>query len=190
MQRSGRMTDEERRLALERLHSSREKFMSAITGVSVDQASFKPSADRWSILELAEHIAISDESLRALIRCALDSPAQPELMEQVQSNDFRYHRPFRPHPKGVNKAPDNMCPHGRFATLAAAATEFNRQRDETVVYAESTSDELRNHMIAHPVFGPMDAYQWLMACSIHVESHSHHIEELKQELASQIRSSP
>jgi len=181
MQRSGRITDEERRLALERLRSSREKFTSAIAGVSANQARFKPSADRWSILELAEHIAISDESLRALIRRALDSPAQPELMEQVQANDFRYHRPFRPHPRGVNQAPENMRPHGRFATLEDAAAEFHRQRDQTLAYAAGTQDELRHHMFLHPVFGPMDAYQWLMACSIHVESHSHQMEELKQD---------
>jgi DinB superfamily len=175
------MTDEERRLALERLHSSREKFANTIAGVSHVQAQFKPSPGQWSILELAEHIAISDESLRALIRRALDSPAQPELHEQVQSNDFRYHRPFRPHPKGVNKAPESMQPHNRFSTLEAAAAEFHRQRHETIAYATVTQDPLRDHMVNHPVFGPMDAYQWLMACSIHVESHSHHMEELKQD---------
>jgi hypothetical protein len=181
MPRSGRMTDEERRLALERLHSSREKFARTIAGVTPTQAHFKPSPDRWSILELAEHIAISDESLRGLIRQALASPAQPELAEQVQANDFRYHRPFRPHPKGVNKAPESMHPHDRFKSLEDAAAEFHRQREETIAYATETRDPLRDHMVIHHVFGPMDAYQWLMACSIHVESHSHHMEELKQE---------
>ena len=181
MERTGRMTAEERKLAVDRLQSSRDKFMSTIEGVSPKQAKFKPNPEQWSILELAEHIAISDESLRGLIRGALKRPAQPELMEQVQANDHRYRREFRPHPKGVNKAPDSLSPHDRFATLDEAAAEFNRQRKDTIAYALETQDELRHHMSPHPVFGAMDAYQWLVACALHVESHSHHMEEVKQD---------
>src|SRR5580692_10541662 len=117
MERTTKMTDAERKLAVDRLHTSRDKFMSVIDGVSAAQATFKPTPEQWSILELAEHIAISDKSLRGLIRRALEAPAQPELMGQVQANDYRYHREFRPHPKGVNKAPESMCPHNRFAAL-------------------------------------------------------------------------
>ncbi len=179
MERTGRMTDEERKLAVDRLRTSRDKFMSAIDSVSAAQAKFKPAPEEWSILELAEHIAISDESLRGLIRRALESPAQPELMEQVQANDFRYRREFRPHPKGVNKAPESMCPHHRFSTLADAAAEFNRQRDGTIAYAIETQDPLRDHISSHPVFGPMDAYQWLVACALHVENHAHQMEQVK-----------
>jgi hypothetical protein len=181
MERTTSMTDQERKLAVDRLHISRDKFTSVIDGVSPEQAKFKPSPEQWSILELAEHIAISDESLRDLIRRALNKPAQPELMEQVQANDYRYHREFRPHPKGVNKAPDTLCPHDRFKTLAEAAVEFNRQRRDTIACAEETKDALRAHMSPHPVFGAMDAYQWLVACALHVESHSHHIEEVKKD---------
>jgi|SRR5579864_833419 len=179
MDRPFTMNDEERRLAVERLHSSRDHFLETIEGISPAQAAFTPSAEQWSIIELAEHIAISDEALRGLIRGALKRPAQPELMEQVQAGDYRYHRAFRPHPKGVNKAPESLHPHARFATLAEASAEFLRQREATIDYARATEDPLRGHMAPHPVFGPMDAYQWLMACSIHVESHTHHIEELK-----------
>ncbi len=181
MTRSGVMNKEERKLAVDRLRTSREKFLSVIDGVSPDQARFKPNAEQWSILELAEHIAISDESLRGLIRGALKRPAQPELMEEVQSKDYRYKRETKPHPKGVNKAPDALCPHNRFATLAEAAAEFNRQRADTIAYAETTQDELRDHMAPHPAFGAMDAYQWLVACALHAESHAMHIEEVKRD---------
>jgi hypothetical protein len=182
MERTARMNDEERKLAVDRLHASRDQFFAAIVDVSQKQATFKPVPEQWSILELAEHIAISDESLRALIRRALDKPAQPELMEQVQANDHRYRREFRPHPKGVNKAPESLCPHDRFKTLAEAAAEFKKQREGTIAYTRETHDELRSHMSPHPVFGPMDAYQWLVACALHVESHTHQIEELKKDL--------
>ena len=181
MQRSATITPDERKLAVDRLHSSREKFRKTIEGVSHAQAKFKPAPDQWSILELAEHIAISDESLRGLIRRALASPAEPELMEQVQANDHRYQRETRQHPKGVNRAPEFLSPHDRFKTLAEAAAEFERQREDTIAYASRTEEPLRAHMFKHDVFGPMDGYQWLVACAIHVESHSLQMEELKRD---------
>jgi hypothetical protein len=181
MERTTRMNDEERKLAVDRLHASQDQFFAAIKGVSPKQATFKPVPEQWSILELAEHIAISDEALLGLIRAALKRPAQPELMEQVQANDHRYRREFRPHPKGVNKAPESLQPHSRFSTVDQAAAEFKKQREGTIAYARETQDELRGHMSPHHVFGPMDAYQWLVACALHVESHTHHIEELKKD---------
>jgi len=180
MDRPMTMNDDERQLAIDKLNASRDLFLKTIDGISPTQAAFKPNPEQWSILELAEHVAISDEALLGLIRGALKRPAQPELMEQVQANDHRYRREFRPHPKGVNKAPDSLCPHSRFATLAEASTEFLKQREGTIAYAQTTQDPLRGHMSPHHVFGAMDAYQWLVACALHVESHTHQIQELKQ----------
>jgi DinB superfamily len=179
MNRPLTMTGEERQFTVERLESSRDKFLATIDGISPAQAAFQPDPERWSILQCAEHIAISDEGLLNLIRAALAKPAEPELMEQVQANDYRYQRETRQHKPGVNKAPKSLSPHARFATLAEASTEFLRQREGIIVYARATQDALRGHMSPHPVFGPMDAYQWLVACAIHVESHTLQIQELK-----------
>jgi len=173
------MTDDERKLAVDRLQASRDAFLAAIHNLTPAQAAFQPDPERWSILQCAEHIAISDEGLLNLIRASLAKPAEPELMEQVQANDHRYRRETRQHKPGVNKAPKSLSPHARFNTLAEASAEFLRQREGTIAYARNTNDALRGHMSPHPVFGPMDAYQWLVACALHVESHTLQIQELK-----------
>ncbi len=174
-----KITEQERKLAVDRLLSSQKKLLQAIDGVSEAQASFKPSPERWSILQLVEHLATSDPGLMALIRGALASPAQPELIEHVHKHDHRFTGELKPFPRGVNKAPEALQPKSVYSTLAEAREAFVRAREATIEYARTTNDDLRDHFAQHSVLGPMDGYQWLVACAIHVESHTLQIEELK-----------
>jgi hypothetical protein len=173
-----KITDQERQAAIARLESSRDRLLSAISGLTDEQANFRPSPDRWCILQLVEHLATSDPGLMATIRRALASPAQPELMEQVQRRDHRYLGELKPFPRGVNKAPEALQPKALYRSLADAAAAFLKAREATIAYARSTEDDLRDHFAPHPVLGPMDGFQWLVACAVHVESHTLQIEEL------------
>jgi uncharacterized damage-inducible protein DinB len=174
-----KITDHERQAAIARLESSRDKLLATIAGISDEQAAFKPMPERWSILQLVEHLATSDPGLMGLIRRALAGAPQPELMEQAQKHDHRFHGELKPFPRGLNKAPENLQPKSVYASLTDAAAAFERAREATIAYARSTDDDLRSHFAPHPLAGPMDAYQWLLACAIHVESHVLQIEELK-----------
>ncbi len=69
MDRPLTMTGEERQFAVERLESSRDKFLATIDGIAPAQAAFQPDPERWSILQCAEHIAISDEGLAESDSC-------------------------------------------------------------------------------------------------------------------------
>ena len=44
---------------------------------------------------------------------------------------------------------------------------------------QEVTGELRDHFADHPVLGPMDGYQWLVANARHVESHAGHIREIR-----------
>jgi hypothetical protein len=174
-----KITEQERSAAIARLESSRDRLLAVLEGVTDEQAAFKPSPERWSILQLVEHLATSDPGLLALIRKALESPAQPELMEQARRHDHRFLGELKPLPRGVNKAPEALKPQGRYSALADAIAAFERQREATIAYARATEDDLRDHFSPHSVLGPMDCFQWLIACAVHVESHTLQIEELK-----------
>lgn len=174
-----KMTDEERRAAIDRLETSRDRLLAAIEGISEEQARFTPSAERWSILDLVEHLATSDPGLLEVIERALASPAQPERMEQARRHDHRFLGELKPFPRGLNKAPEHLRPRARFGTLAEARAAFVEARERTIAYARATDADLRGHFSPHPLLGPMDAYQWLIACALHVESHTLHIEEMK-----------
>jgi len=176
--RDGKLTQQERDDALERLKASRQIFLDALTGVSNMQAQFRTD-DRWSVLEYAEHVAVSEGALMGLVKRLLAAPAQPELMEKAAAMDERMRKPGRSLPRGVNQAPEHMRPHGRFATIDEAVAHFEQDRARTLRYAEETQDELRLHFSPHPVFGPMDGYQWMLANAVHAESHARHIGEIR-----------
>ncbi|HWE51531.1 MAG TPA: DinB family protein [Bryobacteraceae bacterium] len=178
-----RITAAERQTALDRLASSRDLLLRAVAGVSDTQAIFTPEPGRWSILQLVEHLAISDPGLLGRIERGLRQSAQPELMEEVRQKDRRFTGEYKPLPRGVNKAPADLLPTGRYPTLSQATTAFAENRAGTIEFARHTNDELRSHFVPHTLLGPMDCYQWLMACAIHVESHTRQIEELKADPA-------
>jgi hypothetical protein len=174
-----KITDQERQAAIARLESSRDALLAAVSDVTDEQASFKPTPDRWSILQLVEHLATSDPGLMALIQRALASPAQPELVEETRKHDRRFLGELKPLPRGVNKAPDFLLPKSAYPKLADAIAAFEKAREATIAYARSTQDDLRDHFAPHSVLGPMDGFQWLMACALHAESHTLQILELK-----------
>src|SRR5271166_5028375 len=73
------LTPEERESALKSFQSTRDNFLQSIAGLSQKQWTFKPAPDRWSVAEVAEHIAVSESSIFGLVqKQIMQSPAAPE----------------------------------------------------------------------------------------------------------------
>jgi hypothetical protein len=62
---------DEKEILVRRLRESEEQFVAAAS-VSEHRAMIKPSQDGWSIVEVVEHITLSD---REMLRCYLDAGA-------------------------------------------------------------------------------------------------------------------
>jgi hypothetical protein len=171
------LTDLEREKALGLLNRSRKTLLDAIESVTENQARWKPAADRWSILEYVEHLAISDDGLIEIIKSSLETPARPETEAQRRERETKIRE--TPVPRGANRAPEMLQPGGRFASLAEAVAAFLAARERSIEYARSTQDDLRSHFTDHSVLGPLDGYQWLMGNARHAETHAGHIRELR-----------
>jgi len=171
------ITTEERDAALERLRRSRQALIDAVEGVTETQARWQSEAGRWTILEYVEHLAVSDGELIRLVERALATPPRPETPEERRLREQKIRN--TPMPRGVNHAPPRLRPGGRFESLAEAMAAFLEARERTLEYARTTQAELRDHFADHPVLGPMDGYQWLVANARHAESHAGHIREIR-----------
>ena len=147
-------------------------------GVTETQSRWKPAADRWSILEYVEHLAISDDGLVEMIRKSLGTPPRPETEEQRKAREQKIRD--TPMPRGINRAPEMLEPGGRFQSLADALAAFLAARERTLDFARSTQDDLRSHFSPHTVLGPLDGYQWLNGNAHHVETHAGHIREIRE----------
>jgi hypothetical protein len=172
------LTDLEREKALGLLNRSRQKLLDAVDGVSENQARWKPAADRWSILEYVEHLAVSDDGLIEIIKRSLRTPARPETEAQRKERETRIRD--TPIPRGANHAPEMLQPGGRFASLQEAVAAFLAARERSLEYTRSAQEDIRSHFTDHSVLGPLDGYQWLMGNARHAETHAGHIRELRE----------
>jgi len=173
------LTPEERELALKSFQTTRDNFLKSIAGLSEKQWTFKPAPDRWSVAEVAEHIAVSESGLFGLVqKQIMSSPATPDKRAQVKGKDeiVLERIPDRSHKA---QAPEFLRPTGRWATEADLTKAFEESRAATMEYIRTTNDDLRDHFFDHPVLGTLDGYQWLLLISAHSARHTAQIEEVK-----------
>jgi hypothetical protein len=173
------LTADERTAALQQFQTTHDNFLKSIAGLSQKQWTFKLAPDRWSVAEVAEHIAVSESTLLGLVQQRImQSPATPEKREQVKGKDqmILERLPDRSHKA---QAPEFLRPTGRWATEADLTKAFEDSRKATMDYVRTTNDDLRDHFFDHPVFGTLDGYQWLLLISAHSARHTAQIEEVK-----------
>ena len=172
------LTAEEREAALKQFQTTRDNFLKSIAGLSEKQWKFKPAPDRWSVAEVAEHIAVSESTIFGVVQKAMQSPAAPEKRALVKGKDqvIEERLPDRSHKL---QAPEILRPTGRWATEAELIKAFEDSRKSTMNYIQTTNDDLRDHFFDHQVFGPLDGYQWLLLISGHCARHTEQIEEVK-----------
>lgn len=171
------ITDQEREAAIALLTRSRQTFLEAVAGVSETQARWQSEPGRWTILEYAEHLAISDDALIAMIERSLKELPREETPEERSAREAKIRATKMP--RGVNKAPASIVPTGRFPSLPDAVSAFLAARERTLEYARATQANLRAHFASHSVLGPLDGYQWLTANGRHAELHAGHIREIR-----------
>ncbi len=173
------LTAEEREAALRSLQATHDAFLKDIAGLSEKQWKFKPAPDRWSVAEVSEHIAVAESAIFGMIRSqVMTSPATPEKRAEVAGKDqiILTRVPDRSHKV---QAPEFLKPTHRWASEAEVVKAFEDSRKATMDYVRTTTDDLRDHFMPHPMLGPLDGYQWILLISAHSERHTKQIEEVK-----------
>jgi hypothetical protein len=171
------LTSPERELLSKHLQQTRQAFLDSIAGLSEAQWTFRAGPDRWTIAEVAEHIAISETTIRGLV-----------------TDQFLKSPPVAPNPNPIPaekllamlldrtskfQAPEMLKPTNRWATREALTKDFIAAREQTAAYVKTTADDLHGHAGPHPVFKMLDGYQWLVLLSGHAARHTAQIEEVK-----------
>ncbi len=172
---------DDRARLLDHLAATRKLFLDSVAGLSEEQLRFKAGEDRWSIAEVAEHVAASEEFIRGTVEAFLAAPATPEELvgaggkvDTVLTFIVDRSQQFQ--------APEPVRPVRRFASLAETLRFFDEHRARTVALVERAPD-LGAHAREHPAFGPLDATGWLFFLSGHTERHTLQIEEVKADPA-------
>lgn len=174
------LTGEERERLGQDLEATRRAFLSSVQGLSEAQLRFRAAPDRWTIAEVAEHIALSEQRIfeGMILDKVMRSPAPPELSARGPRDDEGLRRMVLDR-STKRQAPEMLKPTGSFPSTAAAVEAFGKSRDRTVEFVRSTQEDLRGHGAPHPLLKMLDGYQWVILLSSHSARHTAQIEEVK-----------
>jgi hypothetical protein len=173
----GTLTPDERKSAIDYYEKTKAKLLADVKGLSQNQLNWKPDSTRWSVYECTEHIALSERLIWQWIQMTEHQPATPDKRSEVKltTEQLIAQTTDRSH---KFQAPEMLKPERKFPSEDAALQAFVLRRDSTIQYLGSTQDDLKDHYLAHPVFGTMDLYQGLMFLAAHSARHTLQLEEV------------
>jgi len=179
---SPHVSADERRQVLDWVDESSQEFLAATSDVSDAQWTWKAASDRWSVGETAEHVVLAERLLFNFVRKAIAAPPNRAWREQTDGKTELLIR-VMPSRQGKAVAPDPIVPHETL-TCAEVITRFKTQRLEIGEFARETQVALKEHTAVHPfpMFGTLNAYQWLIYILLHTIRHAKQIADVKRTL--------
>lgn len=163
------VTQQNRDDAANRLRASYQLLVDTVTGLTPEQWNFKETPEHWSIAECVEHVATTEGALLSLHQRMLAAPADPSKLPACDDEQLTEKANDR---TNKFKAPERLAPARRWADPLDALKKLKEIRDQSIAEAQGAGDELRNYFAPHPVFGDLDAFQWICLRAGHTERHT------------------
>lgn len=175
------LTEQERQRAVEYLEQTRKDFLAAVDGLSEEQWKFKPTPERWSIAETAEHIAHTENTVWQLVReKMMKSPPTPDRRGETKEKDESILKAV-PDRSRKFQAPERLQPTGRWSSSDEVLQAFSATRTAEIAFLKETKEDMRSRFEEHPFLKTIDAYQWLLLNGAHSKRHTAQILEVKAE---------
>jgi DinB superfamily len=170
------VTQAEKDKALQYLETTKKNVLEATKGLSEEQWNFKPTADRWSVAQVMEHIAASEDFIREMVKeKVMVAPAGEPTRDVKKTDDAVLAMvPDRTHKA---QAPEPLVPTNRFGSPESSIKHFVETRATTEEFLRTTTG-LRDHVMDSPL-GKLDGYEFVLFIAAHSERHTKQINEVK-----------
>lgn len=174
-----KMSAEERAKLIKYLDESQKQLLDSIANLSEAQWKFKPTPERWSVGEVAEHIYLAESLLFAQAERALAEKSNPDWATKTKGKTEFLERVMIQR-VGKAQAPEQIVPTGKLMRDELIA-RFKEVRAKTLKFAETTDLPLKSHTTEHPfpVFNTLNAYQWVIYVPLHNIRHNQQIAEVQ-----------
>jgi len=175
----GKLTPEEKAKAIKMLIDSQNEFLSYVEKLTDAQWNARPIPFKWTAGETAEHIALSEGLLFGAMERALAAPVNPDWETKTNGKEKILDNILAAR-MGKAQAPEPIQPLKRKMTRAEVMTMYKEGRAKTLKFIETTDQPLKAHTLDHPfpVFGTLNAYQWLLYIPAHNLRHNKQIAEV------------
>jgi hypothetical protein len=152
------------------------KLRQHLNTLTDDTLYFKAGPDKWSIVEVVEHLVIAEEGLLKQLSTnipdsTLDpdekTPEKHQTVIKVMERDIEVDVPH-----------ESLEPHGRIA-LEDLLTQWKDFREKLpVLLAEIRPENKDNPVFSHPYGGPLDPSDTLQFFEVHFDNHIRHIDRI------------
>lgn len=162
---------------LQYLETTKKNIVDATRGLSEAQWNFKPSPFRWSIAQVMEHIAASEDLLRQMAEGQIKQQSPAVSDRDLKKTDDRV-LDVIPDRSRKFQAPEQLRPKNQFGSPQAALQHFLESRAKTAELMKNTPD-LRAHVIDSGLLGKIDAFERILFIAAHSERHTKQLLEVK-----------
>lgn len=143
-----------------------------LAGLSQAQLAWRPSQEKWSILEVLDHLTVAEPQYWQWLQEGLKEPAGFARGDSPDEGFLWY---------GIDRTERNKTagarePKGQLTDAADGLKKFQKLRGAMLDYARSTNDDLRSHGVQK---SKTDLYQWFLMISSHSQRHILQIQEIK-----------
>ena len=143
-----------------------------VSGLSEAQATFRPAANAWNILEVVEHLVVVGPIYWNDLQKSLKTPPSKRSLAAGDAGILWY---------GIDRTHRETAipperPPGRLRDLHAGLAAYRAQHATLVDYVKTTKDDLRAHVVERQA---CDAYQWALLISTHEQRHVLQIRDIK-----------
>jgi hypothetical protein len=163
--------------AVKYLESTKQKLTETTKGLSQAEWNYKPGPDRWSVAEVLEHVAATQDALYDRVTNKVMKAGPREKAEDVKALDQWVLTSIPDRTKKV-KTREEMNPTNRYGSPQASLKHFIESRDRIIAYVKKTPG-LREHVDTGPFGKELDAYQWILYAAAHGDRHTKQMEEVK-----------
>lgn len=169
------MTQGERDRLLSYLHSTRKQVLDATASLTPAQWKFKPSPEKWSVAEVVEHLALTEDMLFGYVRQFIDRPVPAPATAALKTEQLVENMKDRSKPAN---APAELKPEGKWPAGPVLTDEFKQRRDKLIHWVNETKDPVTK---VHARMGGnvVQVYQALYMIPGHTERHLAQINDLK-----------
>lgn len=175
-----KITDEERAKVVKALLDSQKELLDMIANLTDEQWNFRPAPFKWTIAQTAEHIALGEGLLFSQVERAMLAPVNAEWETKTAKKEELIGGPVA-NRSGRAQSPEPIQPIGKNMSRAEIMKLLKEGREKSLKFAKENQGDLKSHTADHPfpVFGTLNAYQWLLFVAAHNSRHNKQVAEIK-----------
>lgn len=162
-----------------KLENRRRELFDVIDQLSEEQLRFRPEPDRWSILQVLQHVVRSEEGM---LRSEVELRDNPLLDILKPGNLYQVVKDILEKDVPVGVPDPSLEPDGQTTVDELRATWDNERNAMGKLLETLVPDNVERVMFSHAAAGPLTALQMLEIAVAHLDNHRRQIDRICEEI--------